>query len=189
MLLKHFVKVVQEVYCKLLYNALILIDQAISCFPGKTGWKLRKFAYANRIVMGKNVMIDEHVCIKYPERMKIGNNSFIGRGTMIQSSGNVDIGSDVIIGPFVKIWSSDHVIENLEVPIHKQGHIFGKVVIEDDVWIGTGAIVLKGIVIRRGAVVAAGSVVTKDVCKYAVMAGNPARVIRYRNDVKEKIDS
>lgn len=56
----------------------------------------------------------------------------------------------------------------------------GAIVIEDDVWIGIGVIILSGVRIGQGAVVAAGSIITKDVPKYAVVAGNPAKVIKYR---------
>ena len=55
------------------------------------------------------------------------------------------------------------------------------VIIGDDVWIGARAIIMPGIVIGRGAVIGAGSVVTKNVDEYAVVAGNPARVIKYRS--------
>ena len=50
--------------------------------------------------------------------------------------------------------------------------------IEDDAWIGAGAIILPGVTIHKGAIVGAGSVVTKDVPPYSIVAGNPARVIR-----------
>ena len=56
----------------------------------------------------------------------------------------------------------------------------GNIIVEDDVWIGQNAIILSGVHIRQGAVVAAGAVVTKDVPPYAIVGGNPARVIRYR---------
>mgnify|MGYP005845395281 CR=1 FL=1 len=134
--------------------------------------------------MGEKVMIDEFVSIKYPERMKIGENSFIGRGSMVQASGGVEIGQDVIIGPFVKIWCSDHVFKKIDKPINLQGHTFGKVTVDDDVWMGTGVIVLKGVRIGKGAVVAAGSVITKDVPGYAIVAGNPVRIIRYRGEAE-----
>ena len=57
------------------------------------------------------------------------------------------------------------------------------VVIEDDVWVGTRAIILHGTTIGRGAIVAAGSVVTKSVPPYAIVGGNPARILRFRFDL------
>lgn len=62
------------------------------------------------------------------------------------------------------------------------------VIIEDDVWIGTRAIVLHGVTIGRGAVVAAGSVVTKSVPPYAIVGGVPARLIRFRWGVDTILD-
>jgi carbonic anhydrase/acetyltransferase-like protein (isoleucine patch superfamily) len=56
----------------------------------------------------------------------------------------------------------------------------GSIVVGNDVWVGTRAIILSGVTIGDGAIVAAGSVVTKDVPPYAIVAGNPARLIRYR---------
>lgn len=171
----------KEIITKFQHHSVGFIDQIASLFPGPLGWTLRRALFRNRIQMGSNVAIDEHVCIKYPERLSIGMNSFIGRGCAVQASGCVEIGSDVIIGPHVKIWSSDHTFSRLDIPIHRQGHTFGKVVIKDDVWIGTSAIILKGVTIHHGSVCAAGSVINHDVPPYAVVAGNPARVIKYRN--------
>lgn len=64
----------------------------------------------------------------------------------------------------------------------------GGITLEDDVWIGYGATILDGVTLGRGSVVAAGAVVTKDVPPYAVVAGVPAKVIKYRFD-KELIDA
>lgn len=63
----------------------------------------------------------------------------------------------------------------------------GPIVIEDEVWIGTGAMIFSGVTIGKGAIVAAGALVTKDVPAYAIVGGNPAKLIRYRFD-KEIID-
>lgn len=58
----------------------------------------------------------------------------------------------------------------------------GDIVVEDDVWIGENALICSGVTIGQGAVVAAGAIVTKDVEPYAIVGGNPARLIRYRLD-------
>lgn len=67
----------------------------------------------------------------------------------------------------------------------------GNIVIKDDVWIGYGAIICSGVTIGQGAVIAAGAVVTKDVEPYAIVGGNPAKLIRYRFDqfLREKLIS
>ena len=56
----------------------------------------------------------------------------------------------------------------------------GKIVLADDVWIGSNALILSGVHVGQGAIIGAGSVVTKDVPPYAIVGGNPARVIKYR---------
>lgn len=56
----------------------------------------------------------------------------------------------------------------------------GPVVIEDEVWIGTGALIFSGVRVGKGAIIAAGSIVTKDVAPYAIVGGNPAKLIRFR---------
>jgi maltose O-acetyltransferase len=61
------------------------------------------------------------------------------------------------------------------------------VIIEDDVWVGTRAVILRGVTIGRGSIVAAGSVVTKSVPPYAIVAGCPAKVIKCRWDVETLI--
>jgi len=71
---------------------------------------------------------------------------------------------------------------NADIPIRLQGGRFGSIEIGDDVWIGTGVIVLTNIKIGQGAVIGAGSIVTRDVPEYAVVAGNPAKIIKYRTN-------
>lgn len=180
MMIKKIVLKINEILINIRTSSRILMDQILSFFPGRIGWILRKYGYCRRVKMGPNAAIDEHVCIKYPERLSFGSDSFIGRCSMIQASGGVEIGNDVIIGPYVKIWSSDHNFDRLDVTIQKQGHSYAKVIIEDNVWVGTGVIILKGVTIGTGAVCAAGSVIVNNVPQYTVVAGNPAKVIRSR---------
>ena len=56
----------------------------------------------------------------------------------------------------------------------------GEIIVEDEVWIGTNALILSGLTIGKGAIIAAGSIVTKDVPPYSIYGGNPAKLIKYR---------
>ena len=87
-----------------------------------------------------------------------------------------------MLGPNVVINDSNHVFIDRDTPITRQGHTAEPIVIEDDVWIASNSVILKGVHIGKGAVVAAGSIVTKDVPPYAVVAGVPARQIKNRGE-------
>ena len=106
--------------------------------------------------------------------LEIGDNVFINYGCSLASSDHVKIGNDCLIGSHVMIMDCDfHRVED------KAWDTSGvPILIEDRVWIGNRAIVLKGVRIGHDSVVAAGSVVTKDVPPRTVVAGNPARVVR-----------
>ncbi len=93
------------------------------------------------------------------------------------------IGKGVMLGPNVALYSYDHGMD-ASLTIREQPFISkGPIRIDDEVWIGTGAIVLSGVSISEGAVIAAGSVVTKDVPAGAIVAGNPARVLKFRHEL------
>jgi maltose O-acetyltransferase len=117
--------------------------------------------------------------------VEIGNNSGIGVSCHVPA--DIRIGNDVMMGPEVLIIgrNQNHRFDYVGIPMRLQGYEDAPpVVIEDDVWIGARVIVLPGIRIGSGAVIGAGAVVTKDVPPYAVCVGNPARVIRFRNNPK-----
>ena len=84
------------------------------------------------------------------------------------------------MGPDVLILNSNHLYQNPNILIRKQGIVYARVVIEDDVWIGTRSIILPGVTIGKGSVIAAGSVVTKDVPPYNLVGGIPAKIIKKR---------
>ncbi|MGA7524234.1 MAG: acyltransferase [Acidobacteriaceae bacterium] len=103
----------------------------------------------------------------------IGINAWIGRGTTI--------GDHVMMGPDVMIFSRNHRYSRFDVTMDLQGQTEeSPVTIGDDVWIGARAVLLPGITIGRGSIVGAGAVVTRNVPPGAIVAGNPARVVRYR---------
>jgi acetyltransferase-like isoleucine patch superfamily enzyme len=124
------------------------------------------------------------------ENISLGDDVYIGpRATFICSDSTITIGNKVLFGPGVTISTGDHNISQPGIFIKDNTTKLPEhdlpVVIEDDVWIGSNVIILKGITIRRGAVVAAGSLVTKDVPPYSIVAGLPARMIKHRFTLSE----
>jgi len=79
----------------------------------------------------------------------------------------------------------NHVFDELEGPIMEQGITAQGIVIEDDVWLGSGVIVLDGVRIGKGSVVGAGSVVTEDLAPFSIAVGSPARAVRDRREASE----
>lgn len=127
---------------------------------------------------GQNVNIERNAI--FSSKVSLGNNSGIGIGASL--SGTVNIGDNVMMGPYCTFYSRNHAFDRTDIPMREQGYQEEKViVVGDDVWIGGHVIVLPGIHIGRGAIIGAGAVVTKNVPDYAIVAGNPAKIIRYRN--------
>lgn len=169
---------------------------SIDKIPGKVWIILKKIRKrVLRAVMkplfrrcGKNVWFDPDDFLAY-DKISIGNDVFIGPGAQLQTITEISIGNQVMFGPNVTILGGNHNTELSGIPMFhiKQKREFDDqpVFIEDDVWIGSRAILLKGVRIGRGAVVGAGSVVTKNVPPYAVVVGNPARVVKYRGSRDE----
>lgn len=114
--------------------------------------------------------------------IEIGHDSLIGEFTVVRGQGGVVIGDRVYTSPFTQIIAVNHVFDDPDRPIIEQGITAEGIVIEDDAWLGSGAIVTDGVRIGRGAVVAAGAVVTEDVAPHTVVGGVPARAIR---DIKK----
>lgn len=139
------------------------------------------------IQFGDNIMIGQQTIIECTgvirnlgEGLKVGNNSNFGDYNFIGVRGFIEIGNDVLFGPRVSIHAENHIFVHLDIPIRKQGETRQGVRIEDNCWIGSGAIILDGVTIGTGTVVAAGAVVTHDVPSYSVVAGIPARIIQTR---------
>ena len=107
--------------------------------------------------------------------IRVGRNVFINQNCTFYDLGGLDIGDDVMISPNVSLITASHPLD----PVHRRAVTIGKpIVIGRNVWIATGAIVVGGVTIGENSVIAAGAVVTKDVPKNCLVAGNPARVVR-----------
>lgn len=115
-------------------------------------------------------------------KIVIGENVSLNYGVSLNANegGVIEIGNNVMIGPMTLFRAANHRFDAVDVPIKFQGHIPGKITIEDDAWLGAHIMVLPDVTIGKASVVGAGSVVTKDVPPHSVVAGNPAQVIKSR---------
>ena len=96
----------------------------------------------------------------------------MGKGTTI--------GNDVLIAGQCMIVPSNHNFEDINRPIKQQGFNSKGIIIEDNVWIGSGCKILDGVTIKKGAIIASGSVVTKNVAPNEIVGGVPAKLIKNR---------
>lgn len=111
-------------------------------------------------------------------RLYIGENSGFS-GVQVCCTKSITIGRNVWVGVNVTIYDTDfHPIDPYERLKLDTSAKSGDVIIDDGVWIGANAMILKGVHIGKGSVIAAGSVVTKDVPEFTVFGGNPAKLIR-----------
>ncbi|MHC5933303.1 acyltransferase [Nostoc sp.] len=142
-------------------------------------WGIPLIQNAGQLIIGDDFSLWSHLSRSQLEVgadgvLQIGNHVFINTGTTISAKVEVIIGDRVQIANGVSILDSDfHGLEDRHSPSPAK-----PIRIEDDVWIATRAIVLKGVTIGRGAVVAAGAVVTCNVAPYTLVGGVPARLIR-----------
>lgn len=150
-----------------------------------------------KYTIGKNFHVARGVFFWAKHSIEIGNNFYIGKYSFIEC--DAKIGNNVIIANFVSlIGRYDHHHQQIGIPTRLSVQIRDKdyqwkglnqkIIIEDDVWIGVGSIVLSGITLGIGSIIAAGSVVTKNVEPYCIYAGNPSRKIRDRFDCEEDLN-
>lgn len=147
---------------------------SIRPFPGQTG-KLM-------VEMHPNTHLKHDVIIQGSGRLILGKNSYISSFSVIGVNDRIEIGENVMIANSVSIRDTDHVFSDLNLPLNAQGLETAPVIIEDNVWLGHGAVITKGVTIHSGAIVGANAVVTKDVPANAIVGGVPAKLLKYRND-------
>jgi acetyltransferase-like isoleucine patch superfamily enzyme len=114
------------------------------------------------------------------QNFKIAPTSHLKSNTYIECIGGVKIGEYFHTGKDLVILSTNHNYEGKSLP-YDDTYIKKQVIIKDFVWFGIGVKILPGVTIGEGAIVAMGSVVTKDVPSCAIVGGNPAKVIKYRD--------
>ncbi len=179
---RTFVSPFADIHCpRLSLGERVFIDDDVTVYAHRDGGEVR---------IGPECSVQRHTIFELAQ----GGNIIIGRNTHIQAGchltaalGSICIGDDVQLAPRCALYPYQHGYRDLEQamcwqPITSKGDI----VIEDDVWLGVGAIVLDGVTIGRGAVIGAGAVVTESIPAYAIAVGAPARVVGHRRQQIER---
>jgi virginiamycin A acetyltransferase len=157
-------------------------SQAVALLPGLSGTYLRRAFY--RLVLPRceqGCFLSFGTVFSHPTA-EIGRNVYVG---VYGCLGDVTLEEDVLLGSHVSIINGggQHGIDRLDLPIREQPGVFPRVTIGRDSWIGDRSIVLADV--GRHCVIGAGSVVSKPIPDYAIAVGNPARVIRFRDQDHE----
>ena len=181
------------------------LEFIIRNIPGKSGYFIRSFYYKKRLIKKfQKVRFEPGLRVESPRNIELGSGSYFGFNFKLYASefskikigfnasfnsnvminargkGKIFIGNNVLIGPNVVLRSSNHSFESIEKPVIDQGMKDGEIIINDDVWIGSNAVILPNCRIGKGAIVAAGAVVTRNVDSYTVVGGVPAKLIKKR---------
>ena len=131
---------------------------------------------------GKQVNIEKKAFFSH----KVSLGDYSGIGVNAKLYGRCSIGDHVMMGEDCTVITRNHRFSATDKPMMEQGFEEERPVrIGNDVWIGDRVIILPGVTIGDGCIIGAGSVVTRDIPAYAIAAGNPAKVLRYRGDSEQ----
>jgi acetyltransferase-like isoleucine patch superfamily enzyme len=157
-------------YCGLLVGDGFIIDQNVTLTLGKGA----------KLIIGRGVYIGEYslITVNAGASLAIGENTFIAHHNSISSNTLCHIGNFCAIAPYVTLIDAQHKYEDVTCPIRFQGGEYGEFFVDDEVWIGTGAIILKDVRLGKHCVIGANSVVTKNIPPFSVAVGIPAKVIK-----------
>lgn len=139
-------------------------------------WNLQQEIFKGHIGEGARVM--SPITVVRPNDVNIGKRVVVMNGCLMMSAGTITIDDDARIAANVQLISNNHDPYNRDIITCSPVHIC------KGAWIGAGSTILPGVTIGKYAIVGAASVVTKDVPDYAVVVGNPARVIKYLDKKK-----
>ncbi|WP_043931067.1 acyltransferase [Bacillus sp. EB01] len=152
-----------------------------------TGKKDKKVNFKH---LGENVEIHRSNKFLSPGDISIDDHVYIGPDNQFLGYGGITIGSGTIIAHNCEIMTRNHNYDSedlLSIPYDTK-YIYKPVVIESNVWIGSNVLIVPGVTIGEGAVIGMGAVVTKNVPPCAVVGGNPAKILKYRNkEIYEKL--
>lgn len=158
-----------------------------SCGKYTTFGRFVYISFPKRVNVGEHCLIGENVKLssELPQgQLNIFNDVQISGKSSIDFTGRVSIGSKALISPGVEILTHDHGYDSHSSPIPCD------LIIEEEAWIGMNAIIMPHVNrIGKRAIIGVGSIVTKAVPEMAIVAGNPAKIIKYRDDINNESKS
>lgn len=120
-------------------------------------------------------------------RIRIGINVLIGRQSMVSTGGYLEIGDYCLFGPRCSVVDADHGVSDIMRPYGEQTPTLGRsIVVEENCWLGAGAVIAGHLTIGRGSVIGANSLVTKDVEPFSIVVGSPARLVKLYDPVTKQ---
>ena len=141
--------------------------------------KIKNYIYRRKLLKQKTVI--KPGAFFFQNNISFGEYCYVGPSADWFAQGGIEIGDGTIIGPKSVIWTADHNYESIHTAPYDKQVLKKKVTIGKGCWLGYGIKICPGVTIGDGAVIAMGSVVTKNVEQFAVVGGNPAKVIKYRS--------
>ena len=151
----------------------------------KCGLRYRRFL-AKRIIRECGIAVNIEKYSKFSKDIHLGDYS--GIGSKCSVGPKTHIGDHVMMGPEVIIYTRNHETSRVDITMDKQGfRPIQPVYIGNDVWIGRRVMIMPGVHIGDGCVLGAGCVIAKDIPPYSVVVGNPARIIKNRQDEAKKL--
>jgi acetyltransferase-like isoleucine patch superfamily enzyme len=141
------------------------------------------------VVIGDNVILSRNCVVQGKTGpVVIGEKADIGCNCIFSSASGIFLGQFILMGANCYIGGGRYITDRLDIPMMEQGlYSKGPVVIQNDVWLGAGVVVLDGVRVGNGCILGAGAVVTKDLPDYSIAVGVPARVIGTREGSEGKI--
>ena len=174
----------KKIYLILYYGFAKYLPKSTMLFIGKFAQKIRRFLCGKIFAKcGKYLVVENGVYFGNGKDIEVGD--YVGFGSNFKTLNRIlRVGNELMMGEDVLFLGGSHNHNRLDIPMGKQGG-GEKTPLEicDDVWIGARAIVLPGCKkIGTGVIIGAGSVVTKDIPDYAVVGGNPAKILKFRKE-------
>lgn len=174
----------KKIWLFLFYGFANHLPDSYSFFCGPLCNKLRIWICKHIFKKCGNVTtINRNIYFGNGLELEIDDYSGIGANCFLPN--NIKIGKYVMMGPDLYCITFGHVVSDINTPMCFQPHestpIGEEIIIEDDVWIGAKVIICKRRRVGTGSILAAGAVITKDVPDYAIVGGNPAKILKIRN--------